>query len=392
MGKIGGFGWELGPVVIGSAALRQALQRKLTRDEAVELAGFEDPVCLHPLAGEQCIVLAGGKSTDVAKLDDKSAVFVRFVKWGDARLSSLDEVSPWWIDDDAWNPYDRSFHVSGELQAFDMMANALARSEPGENAEDYGDGERGQEYLSVDLEPGEYLVESATLTAPTGDKIAFVRLRQVGHEPVRPDEVLPIPQVKELACDERTIELAKGLKFIGHGDGGPTIILPNAVRDRWKGVTGGDEGGEGDHYQLACSSEETFEFAGLHAFCLQEVGATAVLPVAEGLLLPRWVGADSEAGVLAVALQVAYKPVLRNGEPLLFESQGGRFTLMHSVDSGAPETWDWESTEFEIPAGTYAVEQMDVDGRLEWQGSVVFPDGETEDSMIQAYRLRLLRE
>lgn len=389
MGTIGGFDAELGPFVIGDAALRRSFQRKLTRDEAVEFVRVKDTVRVTSLAGQPALVLRRGSATDVAKLDARSAVFVRFVKRGDARLSSLDEVSPWWVDDDAWTRCDQLFSVRGELQAFDTMAQVLAKSEPGEE-EDYGEGTRGDEYLSVTLEPGEYLVEWAKLTVPTRDELWFVRLRQAGHEPVRPAQVIPIPQVNQLECDAATIELAKSVKFIGHGDGGPTIILPNAVRDRWKGVAGGDEGGEGTHYDLACRSEETLEFEGLHAFCLQEVGATGVLPVKEGVLLPRWVGADSKAGVLAAALQVEYQPVLKNGQPLLFESQGGRFTLMHSVDGGAPETWDWESTEFEIPAGKYAVEQMDVDGGIEWRGLVMFPDGKTEDSMIQAYRLRLL--
>ena len=389
MGTIGGFGWERGPFVIGDAALRRSFQRRLTRDEAVELAGFKDTACVHELAGQQAVVLRGGKATDVVKLDDKSAVFVRFVKRGDARLSSLDEVSPWWVDDAAWNRCDQSLLVSGELQAFDMMAHVLAKSSPDEE-QDYGDGTRGDEYLSVTLEPGEYLVEWATLEVPTGDGLVFLRLRQPQHQPVRPAEVIPVPQVKELACTAEVSELAKSVKFVGHGDGGPTVILPNAVLDRWQGVMGGDAGAEGTHYDLACRSEETFQFAGLDAFCLQEVGATAGLPIKEGILLPRWVGADSKAGVLAAALQVKYQPVLRNGQPLLFESQGGRFTLKHAVDSGARETWDWESTEFEIPAGKYAVEQMDVDGGIEWTGLVVFPDGTTEDSMVQAYRLRLL--
>jgi hypothetical protein len=245
--------------------------------------------------------------------------------------------------------------------------------------------------LSVSLEPGTYVVEWANLTVPTRDMLTFVRLRKEGHVPARPDEVLPMPKVKELAASAEVIELAKTLVFVDHGDGGPTIILPNAVRGRWGGIQK-IAGEEETHYDFACGNEETFEFDGHDAFCLQEVGSTAVLAVPEGLLLPRWVGADSKAGVLAVALQVPYKPVLDDDDdPVFFESKGGRFTLMHATEwTGAPEQFQQTSLEFEIPAGKYAVEQMDVDGRAEWKGKVNFPDGQSERSMVQAYRFRRL--
>gem|GEM_PF-2049922 len=383
---IGGFGWELGPVVIGSDAQRRSFASSFGREEAVELSAIEDDARLMSLRGQPAILLNGGRSTDIIPLDDKCTVLVRFVKRGDAKLHEPEQVSPWWVPDDGWTPSEGTFDVSGELQVFDLMAQVLAQSEPGEER-DYETEKRGERFLTVSLPPGRYEVETADFKAPTGNKLQFVRLRQRGHEPVRPNDVLPVPQVQQLSVTEQVLAQAKMLKFVGHGDGGPTVILPNAVRASWTGI---EERDDGSHYELACDSEETFEFEGLDAFCLQEVGSTAVLTVPEGLLLPRWVGADSEAAVLAVALQVSYEPFLRDDAPLLFESKGGRFTLMHAVERGDSPGTNSEFFEFDLPAGKYAVEQMAIGDGVEWTGEVTFPDGSTEDSMVQAYRFRLL--
>jgi len=194
----------------------------------------------------------------------------------------------------------------------------------------------------------------------------------------------------EIRATDDIEERAKSLKFVDHGDGGPTIVISNQVRNKWFGVC--NEAGaavfgeEHTHYDDACDLAEVTEFEGQDAFVLEEEGSTAFVEKPDGFMLIRWVGADSNAGVLAVAEACSYAPVLRDDAPMLFTSVGGMYTLMHATDDGralsdATYTFD----EFEIPAGRYLVQQIDADGRCEWNGTVIYADG-NEDVMVQAYR------
>jgi hypothetical protein len=183
---------------------------------------------------------------------------------------------------------------------------------------------------------------------------------------------------------------AKSLKFIGHGDGGPTIMISNAARSRWFGVYNDAGkpvyGEEHTHYDVACDSDEVLQFEGQDAFVLQEEGATAFVKTEDGFLLIRWVGADSEAAILGVSEACSYAPRLRDDAPLHFISAGGMYTLMHATEDGRRlDKAMWEYDEFEIPAGRYGVQQLDVDGGHEWNGTVVF-DSRSEDAMVGAYR------
>ena len=195
---------------------------------------------------------------------------------------------------------------------------------------------------------------------------------------------------QELRVSGDVEERAGSLEFVGHGDGGPTILLSNESRPKWFGVC--NEAGEPvygkqpTHYDLACDSSEVLAFEGRDAFCLQEEGSTAFVPTADGFLLIRWVAADTPAAVLAVAEACSYAPMLRDDAPLFFTSGGGSYTLMHATEDGRKlDDAMWEYAEFEIPAGRYAVQEIDADGEPEWSGDVIFPDGQ-EGAMVQAYR------
>lgn len=386
MSSIGGFGWELGPIVVGHAPLCESYRRALTCAEASALVAIEGMATLVTLAGQSAVVLADGKSTAVMPIDARCAVLARFMEWGDARLSSVAEVSPWWIEDDAWVESEGALQVKGELVAFDAVANVRAQS-ASDDESDWGADKRGQTHLSLTLEPGEYVVESAALTVPTGDRLEFVRFRKRGHQPVRPADVLPVPQVKVHELTAEVVNRAKSLKFHGHGDGGPVIILSGSVIEQWRGIEEPDDDDEGSHYDLACDSEETFTFADIDGFCLQEVGATAIVPLADGVLLPRWIGADSAAAVLGVALASDYRQLVRKEEPVWFQSQGGKYAMMHATDNGEPIA-EGDTYTFTLPAGRYAVEVMNVDDSVEWNGTVRHLDGTEEGAMVQAYRLR----
>ncbi len=376
---VGSSGWEHGPLLISSEACRLGHQRTLTHEEARELAALRGSVQRAALGGAEVLAIPRGTPAGVIPLDERAVVIVQFLMRGGAGLSRAEETSPWWVSEEDWQLVEGSWQVEGELQLFDAMARVAAQAE----GSTWGDEQRAQRYLSLPLTAGEYVVEWASFTCPTRDQIFFVRLRQAGYRPARPAEILPVPQYQTVTLTDAVVEQATALTFVGHGDGGPTVILSNSVRDAWLGV---GDGGEQDHYRLACESMETFEFMGTQAFCLQEEGSTAVVTLEDGLLLPRWVAADSPAGVLGVALAASYQPVLRDGEPVYFESAGGRFTLQHAVDRGAHREED--AFEFELPAGRYRVEQIDAKGWLEWQGRVLHPSGDEEEVMVQAYRFR----
>ena len=196
---------------------------------------------------------------------------------------------------------------------------------------------------------------------------------------------------KEIQVSDDVIQRAQKLKFISHGDGGPTLLLSNANRQKWFGVCNeaGEPvyGEEATHYDLACDSADVMPFEGEDAFCLQEEGATAFVATPDGFLLCRWVGADSSAAVLAAAEACAYVPQVRDGAPMRFTSVGGGYTLMHATEDGRKlDQAQWEHDELAIPAGSYTVLRLDSDGRAEWRGTLVFPDGRREEAMVQASR------
>lgn len=182
------------------------------------------------------------------------------------------------------------------------------------------------------------------------------------------------------------IARAATLSFIGHGDGGPTVIVPNAVLAKYWGVFdehGGDPGLENTHYNSVCDAELVMPFEGHELLVLQEEGSTAWVPEGDGGLLLRWVGADSAAALLAAVEGQAFAPAC----PGPWTVPDGGLTFMHAVEDGRRPAAQrmWDSSEIALAPGRYAVEQLACG---EWQGSVAFPDGHVEDVMMMCYRLR----
>lgn len=180
------------------------------------------------------------------------------------------------------------------------------------------------------------------------------------------------------------------LSFIGHGDGGPTVIVPNAVLAKYWGVFdehGGDPGLENTHYNTVCDAELLMPFEGHELLVLQEEGSTAWVPDGDGGLLLRWVGADSGAALLAAVQGQSFTPAGRNGTDAVWTIPDGGLTFMHAVEDGRRPIAQrmWDSTAIELPPGRYAVEQLACG---EWRGTVAFPDGHVEEVMMMCYRLR----
>lgn len=181
------------------------------------------------------------------------------------------------------------------------------------------------------------------------------------------------------------IARASQLTFVSHGDGGPTLILPNVVLAKYWGTLDASGNFPEDfmsstHYGQACNAGLIMPFEGQQVLVLQEEGSTAWVPEADGGLLLRWVGADSAAALLAAVQDQEFEPVAEWTVP------AGGLTFMHAVEDGrAPaDKRQWESVAIDLPAGEYAIEAL-ADG--EWSGGVAFPDGHVEDTMVQCYRV-----
>ena len=183
---------------------------------------------------------------------------------------------------------------------------------------------------------------------------------------------------------------AEALTFVGQG--GPLVVLDAADADRWWGTL--DEAGKtaprgtSDFETIACQVEGEVELAALS----QRGGAPAALalmlgtpdmaafhPMPHGLLLLRWVGADTAAGLLAAALALdpdAFDPVgelVVSGELWMFEA---------TEDARDPRGFLYPWTRISLPAGRYAVSASQ-----EWEGFVQGPAGD-EEVMVSALRFR----
>ncbi|MBX3204516.1 MAG: hypothetical protein KF764_05575 [Labilithrix sp.] len=195
-------------------------------------------------------------------------------------------------------------------------------------------------------------------------------------------------------------EQAKGLYFVGHGDGGPCVIVPRSSLTRYWGVF--DEDGEScadshSHYQEAIdASGALFRVGDDDVFVLHEEAGTSFVPSDGGGYLVRWVGAKSAAAVLGVALTQKYRPlelrrwrVPAGGLVLLHGTVDGR-TVTKAVDAAAAKGSSRPSKGepfliIDLPAGEYAVDDLEAS---EFDGDVKHPDGSTERVMVRAFRLR----
>lgn len=170
------------------------------------------------------------------------------------------------------------------------------------------------------------------------------------------------------------------LVFIGHGDGGPNVIIPNVVLDRYTGAEGFDDGDS--DYEDVCDAGLVMPFEDHELLVLQEEGSTTWIPEGDGGLLLRWVGADSGAALLAAVQGAAFTPVG------IWNVPDGGLTLMHATEDGRvpPEERYLAWMPIALRAGRYMIEEL-VGGA--WNGSVAFPDGHVEKTTMMCYRLRL---
>ena len=206
----------------------------------------------------------------------------------------------------------------------------------------------------------------------------------------------------DLVLTDAHREQAKELYFVGHGDGGPCVIVPRSVLTRYWGAF--DEDGESctdSHYQEATDANGAlFRVGDEDVFVLHEVAGTSFVPSDSGGFLVRCVGAKSAAAVLGVALTQAYRPlelrkwrVPAGGLVLLHGTVDGR-TITKALDAAAAEGRSRPSKGepfliIDLPAGEDAVDELEV---REFGGDVEHPDGSVERVMVQAFRLRRVGE
>lgn len=380
---VGEYFWTYGPHVLGTAAARKAIATTLSEPDRKRLLAAEKkarPITKVAIAGHDLYVLAGSHHTRYVPIDARSVVVFRLTSHANPRTGDLEQAmayDPGWTTGD-WSTTRLALDVpAGGLVLFDTVAQA---PEAPQHAR------RGKDSLALPLPAAAgYVVEHIAKQAfgPRQQHTAeLLYLHPAGHRPplvaraARPEA--PVP----LEVDKAVAKAAKALKFVGT-EGGPFVFLPARVAKQWWGVCNqaGDPvyGKQPTHYDRACDARgrvPILKVGDASALVLRSPDATALHPLASGVLLVRWIGADHAAAVLAPALGPATfrstkQKVESRGEPwLLFDAaQDGRDLPAKRV------------AKVTVPKGTYAIEQMD-----EWNGTVAL-SGKTSEAMTSAVRL-----
>ena len=198
-----------------------------------------------------------------------------------------------------------------------------------------------------------------------------------------------------VTATEEHHQTAEGLHFVG---GELLVLVARAHLTEYWGCN--DEDGEysdDSHYEEICAAEGLHcEVAGNPVLSLQTPDSTAFLPTETGGYLLRWIGADSAAGVLSVALQQPYQAL---GERTWTVPEGGVVLFAGTADRREMEPLvaqalaDGKShlpkgepfLHIALPSGAYEIDQLE--GR-EFRGKVRHPSGELESLMVQSFRLR----
>ncbi|MFF3883511.1 Imm21 family immunity protein [Streptomyces sp. NPDC001914] len=168
--------------------------------------------------------------------------------------------------------------------------------------------------------------------------------------------------------------------------GGPLIVVPVSVLDGWRGCTElGMVIGDGevmDDYDRACYVDDLAGVIavgeeGMRGLVLaDEPAATCYLPEHQAFV--RWLGADSEADLIAAAKTVLTDPTTRWDECGVWEADGPA-VLMDSVSAGA-------ELDIEYPNGGGLPEQAPVPippGRWTVRAVHTSPNDDTTVGLVQ---------
>jgi hypothetical protein len=186
-------------------------------------------------------------------------------------------------------------------------------------------------------------------------------------------------------------------EFVG-SHGGPILILPEAFLNRWWGVFN-DEGKpvyqqESTDYDRACvggdlplkislrdaSPGDTHSWA----LVLECPDPSQFVPIENGVLVVRWVGAETTSGLLSVALQVP--EAMWELDCLRLEVPSGGLAMLDSAGDGRrPGDLDNGLGRIDLTPGTYAIDRL-----VEVDTTVEHPAGNDEEVMTQLIRFRLV--
>jgi hypothetical protein len=184
-------------------------------------------------------------------------------------------------------------------------------------------------------------------------------------------------------------------RFVG-SHGGPILVVPKAHVQMWWGCY--DEHGEHvfgrapTDYDRACEDGDLPFTIPLRdapegdpqrwALVLEAPDNSAFHPTEDGVLVVRWVGADTAAGLLSVALQVPDSEWERDVLELEV-APGGLCMFDSSGDGRRPDAIDNGVAEVDLAPGRYTVDRI-----VEIETDVEHRDGTVEDLMVQLVRLR----
>jgi hypothetical protein len=379
---IGDYLWTHGPLVLASERARKAIAKTLAEPDrkALVAAGKKkQPIVPATIAGHAVYVLPGANHTRVVEIDRRATLLVRRLAHANpvTELKQAMTYEPGWTTE-PWKPQKLVLEVpKGGLVLFDAIAQ---HAQAAENAR------RAARSIPLGLPAGSYVVEYiAEQKFGRRFSASLLFVHPADHRPplgatrARPGVPAPLAITPELA------KAAKRLVFVST-TGGPLLLVPERVVKAWKGVCNeaGDAvfGDEPTDYDRACEAGGAVgavDVGGAGALVLGSPDSTALHPIDGGLLLPRWVGADHGAALLAAALGPGkFKPT-----KLRVTSRGEPWVLMDSSLDGRKlrkaRAQEWQRVT--LPKGSYTVEVM-----KEWNGEVVLA-GKSSEVMAGAVRL-----
>lgn len=207
----------------------------------------------------------------------------------------------------------------------------------------------GVEYLVEEIRAVPFRVKVFPNQKPVDVTYSFTRLRPAGGTPAaskaRPAALPPV--ASELVASPELTKHAKALRFVD-SDQTTMVVMPAAALPRWGGLASPD-------YTRACavSGLGLIDVGGkTNALVIGMDSAMAFHPTPTGGLILMWVGADSAAGVLTLALSIPDKQWKKS--KVVWDVGDGKLVMIGAPTVGSKA--GRARVDIKLTPGTYRVE------------------------------------
>ena len=356
---VGDWFWTTGPLVLGTEAVRDAVQ---TRREPAILKALarvtSGTVVEHKVAGERVVLFPGQFPSTWHQLGPRAGVLVRMAGHTNHALEAL-SVDPWAVSEAEWKLAVGAVKLDGPTTGARSLFDSVPRDPRPIKPANAG-------VAPITLPNGSYVVDHAT-TGERDFSVALYRLRPKDEVPVAPSgkkpAVRPGPPAN-LVLRKETVALARKLEFI-ETEGGPVLVCPKVLLPHWHGVY--DAKGTFIYEQAACDYDRACEAkkliipVGRGQAMVLEHESTAFVQTAPGVAyLLQWIGADAASHVLEAVLSAPPKSWKRLKE--VFTMTGTQLALIDSANAGK----DKPGFVGPLAPGRYAIERMvEYDGQIQ---------------------------